>query len=581
MRLKIHPTAAIVLVALVAFGIFVFAVTSVIGHAFDTIEQQDTYQNADRAVAALGSRIPELETKATDWSSWDDTYKFVQNHNQAYITSNLPADGSALHSLRIDIALFYNQAGALVYGQSLDPSTGNPDTLPSSVATAFGTSGRLLATSTTAHSKGLLVLPQGILQFVAQPILTSESAGPLHGTLVFGEWLTADATAQLASLTKLNVSYIPLANMTHMQAAALGSKPSAGTHALSRVSGNEILGYEVMPDAYGKPALVAQIDTPRAVHNVATAALWRFSLVIVLAFIGCLVLLRMIRSRDRTIALKNEFFSIASHELRTPLTVIRDYAQLMKFQFSKRIDDPKFDHMADNIDQTGAQLIGLVNVFLDAARMEQGRIPFEVKPFSLQPLLEAIKPEISATAAKKGITFTVDCPPDLPQAMGDEARVRQVILNCIGNAMKFTDAGGITVKAEVAGKFVKVYISDTGRGMDDVQSRALFQRFTQLKTSDSHIGSGLGLFISKKLIEQMGGHIGVESSAPGIGTSIGFSLPLPSADKPAKPAAAAVPAPTPLASQPPTPGTATVLQSVPSAAPTVKSTVPPATPPSV
>lgn len=202
----------------------------------------------------------------------------------------------------------------------------------------------------------------------------------------------------------------------------------------------------------------------------------------------------------------------------------------MKFQFSRQVNDPKFDHMVDNIDQTGAQLIGLVNVFLDAARMEQGKIPFELKPFSIIPVVTGIQPEITATAHKKGLSFTVDMPINLPVAMGDEARVRQVILNIIGNSMKFTDTGGITLKAEATPKFLMVYINDTGRGMDLPSQKVLFQRFSQVRTGDARLGSGLGLFISKKLIEQMGGSIRVESSAPGIGTSISFSLPLPPPD---------------------------------------------------
>jgi signal transduction histidine kinase len=173
--------------------------------------------------------------------------------------------------------------------------------------------------------------------------------------------------------------------------------------------------------------------------------------------------------------------------------------------------------------------------------MEQGKIPFEVKPFSINPLLVGIQPEITATARKKGITFTVDSPPDLPMAMGDEARIRQVIMNIIGNAMKFTDTGGITLKSEVKGKMLKVYITDTGRGMDEAAQKVLFQRFSQVRAGDAKLGSGLGLFISKKLIEQMGGSIQVESSAPGIGTSIGFSLPLPPPNTPITPPAGTPP----------------------------------------
>lgn len=548
MRTKYRLVAAIIVVALAALGVFYYTVTAVIEHAFDTIETQETYENADRAANALNANVATLQNKVSDWSDWDDTYAFVENRNKAYIASNLP-DGSALTDLGINMMLFINQQQHVVYTFAVDPTSGNITTVPADVLANFAPGSKLLAQNPSSQTGGILVTSEGTFQFAAQPILTSESQGPIHGTLVFGQWLTPDQITNLGNLVKLKLSYVNLSGPTAAGLSqVLGQHPKAGQDALKRVSAHEIIGYTVMADAYGHPAIVAESDAPREVHDVATSAVGQFYLLVLvdtaLAVIVCLFLINTIRARDRTIALKNEFFSIASHELRTPLTVIRDYAQLMKFQFAKRLDDPKFDHMADNIDQTGAQLIGLVNVFLDAARMEQGKIPFEVKPFVLQPLIAGIKPEISAAAAKKGITFTVECPPDLPGALGDEARVRQVILNLIGNAMKFTDTGGITLRAEADAKFVHVYVNDTGRGMDEAAQRVLFQRFSQVKSGDARVGSGLGLFISKKLIEQMGGRIGVESSAPGIGTSIGFSLPIHKL--------LASPAPTP-SSTPPTP----------------------------
>jgi signal transduction histidine kinase len=528
---KSRLIAAILLVALAAVSIFFYATSAVINHAFDTIETAEVNQNTDRAVEALNSSINQLVFKVSDWSSWDDTYAFVENRNKAYINSNLQP--SALSDIGIDTMLFFNQRDQLVFDEAVDPMTGSPVTVPAALLQNFASGSKLLATSDTSESQGLLALSTGTMEFVSEPILTSESTGPEHGTIVFGIWLTPSQVSQFSTLTKLNVSYYRLNDPTLPKAikTSIGPHPVPNEKTIVRVSSKQIAGYEVVPDVYGKPALVAKVEQARDIHEVAMSAVKRFLLLVLLDTTGavalCLVLLDTVRRRDRTIALKNEFFSIASHELRTPLTVIRDYAQLMKFQFSKQINDPKFDHMVDNIDTTGAQLIGLVNVFLDAARMEQGKIPFEVKPFSVNPLIVGIQPEITATARKKGIAFTVDCPPDLPLAMGDEARVRQVILNIIGNAMKFTDAGGITLKAEVKGKMLMVYITDTGRGMDQAAQKVLFQRFSQLKTGDARIGSGLGLFISKKLIEQMGGTIQVESSAPDIGTSISFSLPLP------------------------------------------------------
>jgi signal transduction histidine kinase len=560
-------TAAILLVALAALAVFYYATTSVINSAFDTIENRDVHQNTDRAGEALTNFVNQLTFKVFDWSDWDDTYAFVENHNQAYVTSNLLP--SALSLIGIHVMLFYNQQQKLVFSESIDPTTDQPVTTSPALLAKFAPGSKLLSTSITSQSQGLLALPTGVLQFVSAPILTSESGGPIHGTLVFGAWLTPAEITQFATQTQLNVSYWNLLNNSLPAAAkqAIGGNPKVGERSIVRQSSKQIIGYQVVSDVYGKPALLVQVQQPRDIHEVATSALQKFLFVVLLdtaaAVIIVVFLAEIVRRRDQTIKLKNEFFSIASHELRTPLTVIRDYAQLMKFQFSKQINDPKFDHMVDNIDSTGAQLIGLVNVFLDAARMEQGKIPFEVKPFAIGTLLTTLQPEVAATAQKKNLTFTVESPPDLPFALGDEARVRQTIMNLIGNAMKFTDTGGITLKAEVKGKMVMTYVSDTGRGMDEAAQRVLFQRFSQVKTGDARLGSGLGLFISKKLIEQMGGTIQVDSSAPGIGTSISFGLPVA---PPTPPASA--PAPTTLSPTTPPP--------VAPAPPTTPPTPPPA-----
>lgn len=553
---------ALVLVALGAVGGFYYATTAVINHAFDTIENNDVNQATDRAATALSSTVSQLTYKVTDWSDWDDTYNFVENHNKAYVVSNLQP--TALTDINIHVMLFYNQNQQLVFSEAVDPkaSSATPVPVPTGMAAAFNPGSKLLSTSVDSQSLGLLSLPGGIMEFVSEPILTSDGNGPVHGTLVFGVWLTPNQIAQFSSLTSLNLNYYQLSGTVPSDVkAVIGSNPKSDQKHIVRLSAKKIDGYQIIPDVYGKPAIVVQVAMPRSIHNVATSAVGRFLLLVILdtgvAIAIALFLLSIIRKRDATIALKNEFFSIASHELRTPLTVIRDYAQLMKFQFSQRLNDPKFDHMADNIDQTGAQLIGLVNVFLDAARMEQGKIPFEVKPFSLNPLLVGIQPEVSASASKRGITFNVDVAPDLPQAMGDDARVRQVILNIIGNAMKFTDSGTITLKAEQKGKFVYVYIIDTGRGMDEAAQKVLFKRFSQVRSGDARIGSGLGLFISKKLIEQMGGSIQVESSAPGVGTNISFSLPVASPNATVTPASPptepGTPPPTTPAGPPPAP----------------------------
>lgn len=562
MKLKIRFLPAALLIMLAAIGIFFFATIAVINQAFNKVETDNTQQNTARAVDALTNQVNQLEFKATDWASWDDAYAFVINHNSAFIKSNLVS--GALNNLGIHYMLFYNTQQKLVESKAVDPSTGKDSTVPQSLLDAFKPGSKLLATSDTSESKGLLALTgKETVKFVALPILTSDSTGPYHGTLVFAGAITPNEVKLISQITHLNVAFYRLDDPSRPAdvAAAIG-KTTIGKTAVSRPSDKVIVGYQTVNDVFGKPILVARVEHPRDIHETANSAIQKFMLItaleLALSTVVVIIFMLLLRSRDRTIALKNEFFSIANHELRTPLTVIRNYAQLMKFKFSQTIKDPSFDHMADSIDQAGSQLIGVVNVYLDAARLESGKIPFEPQAFSLAGLVTNLEAQLQATARQKNIHVGIEVPSDLPQVLADQERVRQVILNLFGNAMKFTETGSITIKAEPTQDKMMVYVTDTGRGMDEVTSRQLFQRFKQVEAKDALRGSGLGLFISKKIVEQMGGTIQVESSAPGIGTTIGFSLPIAQA-APASGGVASPSTPASVQSTPPTPAQSTNL----------------------
>jgi len=520
---------AIGCVALAVAGIFYAAIAFVINPAFDKVERQRATLNASRAADALSSRIDILQFKVTDWASWDDTYNFVENHNAAFIKSNL--QNNSLTNLGINYMLFYNERQQLVEKKGVDVNSGDDTSIPASLLEAFKPGSKLLAKDTSTTQKGLLELDDQTVQFVAAPVLNSNGDGPLHGTIVFAQILSSSDVKDLADVTHLQLAYWRLNDPKRPSDITSAVGPGGAINTATKVlSSNEIVGYQVIKDAYGQPAVVARIEQIRDIHQVAQTAILQFALImcliIVLTIIAFSVLFNMITARDKTIALKNEFFSIANHELRTPLTVIRNYAQLMKFQFSKTINDPKFDHMAESIDQAGQQLIGVVNVYLDAARLEAGKIPFTAQPFSLSSLANNLVSQLRATAKTKGVSVNIECPPELPQVLADAERVQQVILNLFGNALKFTDTGSITIKGEADKDKMNVYVTDTGRGMDMAAQAQLFQRYKQTEAKDALRGSGLGLFISKKLVEQMGGSIRVASSAPGIGTTLVFTLPL-------------------------------------------------------
>jgi len=247
---------------------------------------------------------------------------------------------------------------------------------------------------------------------------------------------------------------------------------------------------------------------------------------------GCVLLLEDV-TEERIIARsRDEFFSIASHELRTPLTAIRGNASMIQQYFPEALKDPAAKEMVDDIQESSIRLIEIVNDFLDTSRLEQGKMKFELSAFSLEPITEKIIYEMSGLSQSKHVAITVDqlTLDTLPMVYADPSRVTQVVYNLIGNAMKFTDHGHITIGYQVLDKFVKVSVSDSGIGISPEGQQILFHKFQQstasIITRDNTRGTGLGLYISKLMIEHMGGEIKLEHSELGKGSTFSFTVPI-------------------------------------------------------
>lgn len=230
------------------------------------------------------------------------------------------------------------------------------------------------------------------------------------------------------------------------------------------------------------------------------------------------------RSRD-------EFFSIASHELRTPLTAIRGNASMIKDFFGDKIPDAEVKEMIGDIYESSRRLITIVNDFLDVSRLELGKIQYKIETTDPVTLIEGVMKEIIATAAEKQIALVFEKPPSgLPRVFADIDRTKQVVFNLVGNAIKFTEKGGVTIKGTVEEGFVRIAVADTGRGIPYKSRALLFRKFQQagdsLHTRDTTKGTGLGLYISKMLIEGMKGNIRLDSSNEGQGSVFSFTLPI-------------------------------------------------------
>jgi signal transduction histidine kinase len=230
------------------------------------------------------------------------------------------------------------------------------------------------------------------------------------------------------------------------------------------------------------------------------------------------------KAADRS---KTEFLSNVSHELRTPMNGILGVAQLLQ---TTKLDSEQQELLAVLFTSAHAQM-ALISDLLDFSRMESGNRRLVREPFSPAAVLKDLTEMIRVAVTKKGIGFESDWTSLKGlTTRGDERAFRQIVTNLLGNAVKFTDHGGITMRATMTqdrGRaYVTVTVSDTGRGIPSDALQHIFDRFFQADSSltRSTEGTGLGLAISQGLARMMGGRIEVEST-PGIGSTFGFSVP--------------------------------------------------------
>ena len=236
------------------------------------------------------------------------------------------------------------------------------------------------------------------------------------------------------------------------------------------------------------------------------------------------------RALERALEFRKRFVATMSHEIRTPLNGVLGMAELM----ADAELTPEQQHMVSVIRSSGHGLLEVVNDVLDLARLEAGRLEVERRPFGPGALLDEVvellrhgelSPGVALRSEAQGLPSTVS---------GDPTRLRQVLFNLVGNAIKFTRAGSITVRSSWSGSRLHIEVVDTGCGIAPEQQSRLFEPFEQATagTARTYGGSGLGLAISRQLVEVMGGQLQVDS-AVGRGSTFSFDIPAPVVDEPA------------------------------------------------
>ncbi len=222
---------------------------------------------------------------------------------------------------------------------------------------------------------------------------------------------------------------------------------------------------------------------------------------------------------------KSQFLANMSHELRTPMNAVLGYTRMLLTNIYGEVPE-KIQDVLQRIEQSGRHLLDLINDVLDFSKIEAGQLILSVNTYSFKEVIQNVRTTMEPLATEKKLALAVMLPPDLPAALGDERRINQVLLNLVGNAIKFTEAGEVKVQITASDGALVISVSDTGPGIPEADQQRIFEEFQQTEGPGKRTkgGTGLGLAIAKRIVELHGGRIWVESSM-GKGSTFWFTLP--------------------------------------------------------
>jgi len=276
-------------------------------------------------------------------------------------------------------------------------------------------------------------------------------------------------------------------------------------------------------------ALIVQRHTPGGFVESTVDIIQTFASQSVLAIQNAR-LFREIEEKGRQLEIasqhKSQFLANMSHELRTPLNAILGYAELLVDGIYGEISE-KARGVLERIQSNGKHLLSLINDVLDLSKIEAGQLALTIEDYAMSAIVHSVVSATESLAAAKGLALAATVPKDLPLGRGDERRLTQVLLNLVGNAIKFTDKGSVGIDVKAANGGFDLAVSDTGPGIAEMDQVRIFEEFQQVDNSNTRRkgGTGLGLAISKRIIEMHGGKITV-NSVPGKGSTFRVVIPV-------------------------------------------------------
>jgi signal transduction histidine kinase/CheY-like chemotaxis protein len=574
LRLRIILIFTLAVVGLVA-GLS-FAVDRVLRDGFGNLERQEAAHRAGQVMRALAQEVETLDSTASDYSYWDDTYDYIQTRSKAYETESLPDDERS----RIDALAIVSLDGEFVFAYGYDRVTHQRTPLPASLAAAIRERPSLVRyAKSTDHLAGILVAGGATWLVASRPITRTHVTDPSRGAFIMFRRLDSAEVARLARTTALDVRLEPI--HSHHASDAVQVTVESNDH---------LKACSVVVDLDGHAAAVVAVTLEREIEGQrqrAQRALTGALIVAAIVFVGVVLgtmdryvlrrtariarfvhevrtsgnldaqvddgggdeigavaralngLLASLDERGRELEnarqealqaskLKSEFVANMSHEIRTPLNGILGMTSLL-------VDTPlntEQRELAGTAHRSAQALIVVLNDVLDFAKIEAGKLEIEAAPFELEPVINDAANLMSPLARAKGFTLSVEVADDVPRDfVGDGGRIRQIVLNLLSNATKFTSAGRVRLAVTGAqmpdAYHLRIAVEDSGIGIPSGELSRIFDQFVQVDATTTRRfgGTGLGLAISRQLARLMGGSL-TATSVVGAGSTFTFEVPL-------------------------------------------------------
>lgn len=573
-------TLFIVLSAVIILLIAIYLVSAtIIMRSFNNLENQKIKKNTEVLLDVIKTRLENMDILTRDWAYWDDAYTFVQNKNPYFAKKAISP--SICKDSNTNFIVFTNKKGHILLSRGFDLEKNENMPIPQSIQELVTQPKMLDLPDKNSRTLGLLVIPEGLLMVSARGILKTDYTGPSQGTLLFARYLDAREIKTLSDMAHLDFSLFEIDNK-HWDpriSALINKFHSKAPFVIEPVNKDLLNCYVQLQDIYQQPAAIFKISMVRDIYQQGRQSFYLLIIAIIIIGIIYFVIVsyivdhdflmkfmrfvREIKTIEKTANLthrlpvigndefaslsksansmlnaleqaenaKSNFLAIISHEIRTPINGIVGMLELLK---TEKLT-PKQNKLVNAASSSVKILLTLVNDILDYSKLQAGKISLSPVSFNLYSLLCDVQTIAEPLAEQKGLTFSLKFPPEytMQYFYADEFRLRQVLMNIVNNALKFTVTGEICLEAILQAQDpehvkLQLAIKDTGIGIPPDKLDKVFEVFEQADSSIArkHGGSGLGLAICKQLIEIMQGQLKVQAHQP-QGSEFWIELTLP------------------------------------------------------